>query len=511
MNSANAESRLYQGDCPVIPYFEALSAIPRSSGHERAASDYVAAFARERGYEAVQDESWNLVIRKPASPGYEDAPTVIVQGHLDMVGEKNEGVAHDFLKDPIRLRLEGDFMSAEGTTLGGDDGLAVAFAMALLAAGDAEHPPLEILLTTEEETSMKGARKLDPGLLRGRRMINLDSDREGILYVSSAGGVRAYHTVPVAWAEGAGVGLPGRLRVSGLAGGHSGDDIVHERANACELLGRILDGLRKELPYAVASVRGGLASNAIPREAEACLYVQEVYWDQAETAVRAWEARFRTEYAVADPQVRVTFEAGERRVDLSASHAEQETVSAGTGAEAGPRVFSETSKRALVDSLLLLPNGVLRMDKAIPGLPRTSTNVGVVAMTADGVRFESAARSSLRSELDAVVTRMEALASALDCAFEASDYYPGWPYRMDSQLRDIFRDVYLREHGKPMDVKAVHAGIECGILADKIPGLDAVSYGPDLYAIHTPDERFSISSVERTWRYLLQVLRELKV
>ncbi|MFC3804295.1 aminoacyl-histidine dipeptidase [Cohnella sp. GCM10012308] len=494
MSGENVQSRLYRGECPVIPYFEALSAIPRSSGHEQAASDYVAAFARARGFEAVQDASWNLIIRKPATQGYEQAPPVIVQGHLDMVGEKNEGVAHDFLNDPIRLRVDGEFMTAEGTTLGGDNGLGVAFAMALLDDRGAAHPALEIVLTTEEETSMKGARKLDTALLRGRMLINLDSDREGILYVSSAGGARAYHTVPVAWKEANGAGCAGRLRVWGLVGGHSGDDIVHERANACELLGRVLDGLRKRLPYTIADVRGGLASNAIPREAEASLYVPPAQWAEAEAAVKEWEAHFRAEYAVADPGVSVSFEAG----------------GPGTAqADGAAQVFSEASKSMLVDSLLLVPNGVLRMDKAIPGLPRTSTNVGTVKLTSEGVRFESLVRSSLRSELDAAMSRMEALARAIGCGFEAGDYYPGWPYRMASPLRDVFLDVYARVYGKPMEVKAVHAGIECGILADRIPGLDAVSYGPDLFDIHTPDERFSISSVERTWNYLRQVLQAL--
>lgn len=487
----NATARVYGGTCPVIRHFEALSAIPRSSGHERAASDFVAKFARDRGYEALQDETFNLIIRKPATPGCEHAPTVIVQGHLDMVGEKNEGVVHDFLRDPIRLRVDGDFMTAEGTTLGGDDGLAVAYAMALLDAGDAEHPALEIVLTTEEETSMKGARKLDVGLLTGRTMINLDSDREGILYVSSAGGARVYHTVPVAWTDAAGAGARRRLRIAGLVGGHSGDDIVHERANACELLGRVLNGLRARMPYGLAGVRGGLASNAIPREAEALLYVPEERLAEAERIAAEWAAIFKTEYELADPGIRVSLEP------------------AAASGEDGGRMFTEETKRTAVDSLLLVPSGVMRMDKAIPGLPRTSTNVGVVVTGEDGIRFESATRSSLRSELDAVVSRMEALARSLGCDFASGDYYPGWPYRSSSRLRDVFLDVYAREYGKPMEVKAVHAGIECGILADRLPGLDAVSYGPDLYDIHTPDERFRISSVERTWRYLLLVLRAL--
>ncbi|MBB6674063.1 aminoacyl-histidine dipeptidase [Cohnella nanjingensis] len=493
---ANDQARVYQGDNPVIRYFEDLSAIPRSSGHEQAASDFVARFARARGYEAVQDETFNLIIRKPASPGYEAVPPVIVQGHLDMVGEKKEGVVHDFLRDPIALRVDGEFLTADGTTLGGDNGLAVAFAMALLDAKDAAHPALEILLTTEEETSMKGARKLDVGLLKGRTMINLDSDREGILYVSSAGGVRAYHTAPIVWEDASGAGTPCRVRISGLVGGHSGDDIVHERANACQLLGRVLDGLRKQLPYEIAKVDGGMQSNAIPREAEALLYLAEADRAAAEALVQDWDAVFQAEFALVDPGVRVELASG--------------WPDGAEGTSGGKRKFSEASKRAAVDSLLLVPSGVIRMDKAIPGLPRTSTNVGIVATKEDGVRFESLARSSLRSELDSVVSRMEALAAALGCGFAASDYYPGWPYRIESKLREVFEEVYLREYGQPMEVKAVHAGIECGILADRIPDLDAVSYGPDLYDIHTPDERFRISSVERTWHFLLQVLREIK-
>lgn len=500
----NEAKGLYRGDCPAIRHFEALSAIPRSSGHERAASDFVARFARERGYEVVQDETYNLIIRKPASAGYEDAPPVMLQGHLDMVGEKRDGVVHDFLRDPIKLRIDGDFMAAEGTTLGGDNGLAVAYAMALLDDGEAAHPALEIVLTTEEETSMKGAARLDVGLLSGKTMINLDSDREGILYVSSAGGVRVHHTVPVSWQESPAAGRRCQLTIGGLVGGHSGDDIVHDRANACGLLGRVLDGMRRELPYELAGVRGGLASNAIPREAEAALYIADERLAAAREAAARWEAILRAEYELVDPQLRVAIEPVDEPVD---KHADEPADAA---AAAPGRVFAETAKHAVVDSLLLLPSGVLRMDKAIPGLPRTSTNVGIVAMREDGVRFESLMRSSLRSELDAAVSRAEALARALGCDFAAGDYYPGWPYRTSSRLRDVFQEVYQREYGRPLEVKAVHAGIECGIFADRLPGLDAVSYGPDLFDIHTPDERFSISSVERTWRYLLLVLRELK-
>jgi dipeptidase D len=487
----NAENRKYKGGLKALQLFEELSVIPRGSGNEKAVSDYVADFARERGCKVTQDERHNLIIRKPASPGYESAPVVIFQGHLDMVCEKNKGTEHDFSKDPITFRIDGDFIYAEGTTLGADNGIAVATALAIIDSPELAHPELEILMTTEEETTMGGAFALDVSSLKGRRMINFDSDREGVLFVSSAGGINLYHTVPIGkreWKQEDGEGCT--IVVHGLRGGHSGDDIIHERGNANKLLGRILDDLRRHVPFALANVGGGMKANAIPREAEAVVYIGESAKEEAEKRIRDWSSLLREEFQATDPEVAVELRSGAQ--------------------PANGYVFDEATKAAVVQLLSLIPNGVLSMDKAIPNLVRTSSNLGVVTTNEENVVMQSLARSSLRSQTDDVQRVLKTLAETVGCEFRADSYFPGWPYRPDSELRPVFQEVYERQFGEPLDVKAIHAGLECGVLIGKLPDLDAVSYGPNLYDIHTPQEHLSISSVERSWAFLTAVLSELK-
>ncbi|MFC4101439.1 aminoacyl-histidine dipeptidase [Paenibacillus xanthanilyticus] len=490
------EQPVYTGDSLVLRHFERLSAIPRGSGNEKAISDYVAEFARQRNCEVLQDDRYTLIIRKPAAPGYEAAPPVIFQGHLDMVCEKNKGTEHDFTHDPIRFRLDGDLLYAQGTTLGGDNGIAVATAMAIIDTPDMAHPELEILLTTEEETNMGGAFHLDPSPLKGRMMINFDSDREGILFVSSAGGVNTYHEVPIRWRGGdPNEGQPYTISVKGLKGGHSGDDIIHERGNANKLLGRVLDELRRQTSFALAGVTGGAKVNAIPREAEAALYLDADNLPIAEAGIAELNAILRSEFEASDSGVSVAIAPG---IDESAHPA------------AAGRVFAEETKAAVIRLLTLIPSGVLSMDKAIPNLVCTSSNLGVVATTEEKVVMQSLARSSLRSQTFDVLRIMSTLAETAGCQFRQDDYFPGWPYRADSKLRPVCEKAYERRYGRPLEIKAVHAGLECGVLIEKMPDLDAVSFGPNLYELHTPQEHLSISSVERTWEYLQDVLRELK-
>lgn len=491
-----AGKRKYKGGLKALRLFEELSVIPRGSGNEKAASDYVAEFAKQRGCEVMQDERHNLIIRKPASPGYESAPAVIFQGHLDMVCEKNKGTEHDFSKDPISFRVEDDFIYAEGTTLGADNGIAVATALALIDSPELAHPELEILMTTEEETTMGGAFALDVSPLKGRRMINFDSDREGVLFVSSAGGINLYHTVPIGKrALRQGDGEVYSINVHGLRGGHSGDDIIHERGNANKLLGRVLDDLRRHVPFALASVNGGMKANAIPREAEAVVYLGENAKEEAKKRIGEWSNLLREEFQATDAEVEVALRPG---------------VQSANGTAVNEIVFDDATKAAVIQLLALIPNGVLSMDKAIPNLVRTSSNLGVVTTNEDSVVMQSLARSSLRSQTDDVQRILATLAETVGCEFRADSYFPGWPYRADSELRPVFQQVYERQFGTPLDVKAIHAGLECGVLIGKLPDLDAVSYGPNLYDIHTPQEHLSISSVERSWSFLTAVLSELK-
>ncbi|SFJ40862.1 dipeptidase D [Paenibacillus sp. UNC496MF] len=484
---------VYTGDSRVIRFFEELSRIPRGSGNEKAVSDFVADFARARNCTVLQDDRHNLIIRKPAAPGYERAPIVIFQGHLDMVTEKNKSTVHDFTKDPIRFKIDGDMIYAQGTTLGADNGIAVATAMTIIDSPDMAHPELEILLTTEEETSMGGAFKLDASPLKGRMMINFDSDREGILFVSSAGGINAYHTVPLAWKEaGSFAGEPHTIAVQGLMGGHSGDDIIHERGNANKLLGRVLDDLRRHAAFELAGVGGGMKVNAIPREAEAAVYLDAAAKEAVEARIAELNAILRDEFQASDKGVSITLQAG-----------------FDAGDSAG-RAFADDVKTAVIRLLALIPNGVLSMDKAIGNLVRTSSNLGVVSVNETHVVMQSLARSSVRSQTDDVVRTMATLAEAVGCEFRTDHYFPGWPYRADSKLRPVIEAAYDKRFGKPIEIKAIHAGLECGVLIEKMPDLDAVSFGPNMYEIHTPDEHLSISSVERTWAFLEDVLAALK-
>ncbi|WP_206109153.1 aminoacyl-histidine dipeptidase [Paenibacillus sp. HB172176] len=493
---------VYMGDNKVLQHFEQLSKIPRGSGNEKAVSDYVADFARARGCEVLQDEHDNLIIRKPASKGCEAAPTVIFQGHLDMVCEKNKSTVHDFTKDPIRFRIEGDIIYAEGTTLGGDNGIAVATALAIMDSPELQHPELEILMTTEEETSMGGAFQLDASPLKGRMMINFDSDREGILFVSSAGGVNLYHELQLAWEgrEDAESTSPYTISVQGLMGGHSGDDIIHERGNANKLLGRVLDDLRRHVEFELAGLTGGMKVNAIPREAEALVYLSKEGKETAAARIAQLNHILQDEFQASDRDIKVVLQAGFESEGAAAEAAQ---------ANAGRRLTEEI-KQKVISLLLLIPNGVLSMDKHMDNLVRTSSNLGVVAMTENHIAMRSLARSSVRSQIDVVVNEMEALADAIGCEFRKDQYFPGWPYRAESRLRPIFEEVYARRFGKPLEIKAIHAGLECGVLIEKLPELDAVSCGPNLFDIHTPQEHLSISSVERTWGFLQEVLKELK-
>jgi dipeptidase D len=328
-------------------------------------------------------------------------------------------------------------------------------------------------------------------------MINFDSDREGILFVSSAGGINLYHTVQANWQEKSpGASDPYTISVQGLTGGHSGDDIIHERGNANKLLGRVLEDLRRHADFALAGVSGGMKVNAIPREAEAAIYLSQEGKAAAEARIAELNRILRDEFQTNDAGVSVVLQAG--------------WEADGAAAASSGKVLSDKAQAAVIRLLALIPSGVIGMDKAIPNLVRTSSNLGVVTTGEQEIVMQSLARSSLRSQTDYVVRSMETLAETVGCGFRQDSYFPGWPYRADSKLRPVFEAAYERQFDKPLEIKAIHAGLECGVLIEKMPDLDAVSYGPNLYEIHTPQEHLSISSVERTWTFLQDVLRDIK-
>ncbi len=457
----------------------------RKSRADRAISDFLVAFARQHQLEVVQDEVLNVIIKKPATAGYERVPTVILQGHMDMVCEKNSGVEHDFETEPLRLRIKDDMLYATDTTLGADNGIAVAYALALLASTDIPHPALEVVITSEEETTMRGALMVDPQHFRGRILINLDSEAEGKLLVSSAGGIQANHLLPVRRVAADPADAAYRLTVRGLRGGHSGASIDQGRGNANKLLGRVLHDLSIHFSYALAEVSGGQKSNAIPREADAVLLLPPEDYPDLEAKLAEWNRIVKNELRVADPHVELSI-----------------TKSAQRYAE----VFSEDTKLRVIAALVLVPNGVLSMSNDIAGLVESSTNLGVVTTSAAEVRLVSEVRSSLKSLKEQTVAQMKMIATVLGCECTTTAEYPEWPYNPDSRIRPLFVKVYREKYGSEPEVIAIHAGLECGIFGEKLPGLDMVSIGPDMYDVHTPDEHLSISSAIRTWDYLLEVL-----
>ena len=467
----------------VFDYFEQLCAIPHGSGNTAAVSDWLMAFGAEHGLEAHRDAAGNVILASPAAPGYEDAPTVILQGHTDMVCEQAPDCAKDMAREGLDLAVEGDLVYARGTTLGGDDGIAVAMMMAVLADREMPRPRVEGLFTVDEEVGMLGAAALDASPLRGRTLINLDSEEEGIFTVSCAGGNVTCCVLPVRREPFAGTAL--RLRVSGLQGGHSGVEIHKGRGNADMLLGRVLFAARGA-DLRLVSLRGGTKDNAIPREAEAVL----VAADEAafRTACAGMDALLKDEYRVTDPAVAVTVEA----------------------AECGDLPMAKAPTERTVCMLTCLPNGPQTRSADIPGLVQASLNLGILESDGESVSASFCVRSSVASQEDMLTDRLACLMGQLGGSAEVSDHYPGWAYRPDSPLREKMVEVFRRLYGREPAIEAVHAGLECGMLAEALPGLDCVSMGPDLEEVHTCRERLHIASVQRTWDFLREVLKELR-
>lgn len=457
----------------VFHYFEEICAIPHGSGDTARISDYCVDFANRHGLWVQQDELGNVMIRKAAAAGYETHPPVILQGHLDMVCEKAAECSIDFATDGLAVDTDVEWVFAHGTTLGGDDGIAVAMALAILEANDLCHPPLEVLFTVDEETGMYGAEGLAPNCLAGRRLINIDSEEEGVLTVSCAGGARAEIILPLTYAP---VEAPSYyVRVDGLQGGHSGVEIDKGRLNANVVMGEFL----KTLDCRIVSVNGGLKDNAIPVLCEAIVTSDE---DVASAA-----AAFAVAHRVAgDPHLTIT--------------AESTIADVAMDAESTCRV---------VDFLTTVPNGVQAMSEDISGLVQTSLNLGILTTDGNTLCASFAVRSSVNEEKAALLDRLAEVAAVYGGTYSSHGHYPAWEYAKESHLRDVMCRVWEQQTGNAPAVVAIHAGLECGLLCEKLEGLDAVSIGPDMQDIHTCRERLSIASTKRVYDYLLEVLRQL--
>ncbi|MBE6071292.1 MAG: aminoacyl-histidine dipeptidase [Clostridium butyricum] len=473
----------------IFKYFSEISKIPRGSGNEKAISDYLLKFGQRLGFESIQDNANNIIIKKPATNGYENAPTVIIQGHMDMVCEKNKDKEHDFTKDPIELVVKDDYIYANGTTLGADDGIAVAYAMAILDSNDIAHPALEVLITSDEEAGMSGAMALSPEHINGKIVLNLDNEEEGKLLVSCAGGIRTKSTLAIEWNNKKQDAKEFAIDIKGLKGGHSGMEIHLGKGNSNKIIGRILKNISNEIHFNLVSLDGGSKNNAIPREASAIISIDENDKDKLLSIISKITEELKNEFAVKDPDLSV--DVNEVTSEIS-------------------KVFSDDTTNRVVNLLYMYPNGVNTESADIKGLVESSTNIGVVTTENDEVAFDSAVRSSVFSLREDIVEKIKCITELTGGKFTSNAGYPEWPYKADSKIREICKDVFKKMYNKDAEIVAIHAGVECGLFKEKLGDLDMISFGPDLYDVHTPNEHMSISSVRRCYEYLLEVLKEIK-
>lgn len=470
----------------VFKFFNEMNQIPRGSKNEKGVSDWLVAFAKERNLEVIQDKSLNVIIRKPATKGYENSPTVVIQGHMDMVCEKEEHSNHDFMKDPIEFIVDGDMLRANKTTLGADDGIAVAMGLAILDSKDISHGPIELLLTTEEEVGMGGAENLDPKNITGRKLINIDSEEEGILLVSCSGGVRVNLNVPFKRENNEDECF--EIVIDGLQGGHSGMEIHKQRGNANKLMARILDEALEKLDINLVNINGGAKMNAIPRSCKAVITCKSKE-DKVEELIKKWQGILSSELSIEDKDVKV--------IARKTSKAD--------------KCFTKDSTTRVITAILLIPNGVQTMSMAIDGLVQSSSNVGIVITNENTVELESAVRSSVSTLKEEIIRRTEAIANMCNGTLSKEADYPAWEYKENSELRNVCEQVYKEEFNKEVKISAIHAGLECGLFGGKFEdSMDMISMGPDTFDVHTPKEHVSIPSIDRTYQYLIAVLKKLK-
>ena len=474
----------------VFKYFEEISSIPRKSGDPKRISDYLVEFAKKNNLDFIQEACGNVIIRKPSYQGYEKIGTVMLQGHMDMVCEKNNDVNHNFDTDPIELVVKDDFLYANNTTLGADNGIALAFALAILADNSLKHPSLEAVFTVDEETTMLGANELATQNLNASYMINLDTENEDELLLSCAGGAKSLLKLPVEYTALHGDALNSIIKVKGLKGGHSGIDIDKNRGNSNIIMGRILYELNGRVNFEIVSINGGAKNNAIPRECNASIVINEKSKLELEDIVKIVEKEIKNELKGIDDDFKIEIEYTNNKIS---------------------KVLSTISKQKLIDILMLYSTGVMQMSLDIKGLVETSNNLGVVITDEENklITFNCAIRSSIDSQVQYIIKKHEAIANLTGATLVIESVYPGWKYNKNSKLRKIFADTYEQIYSKPMKQEAIHAGLECGIMSKKMPDLDIISFGPNMYDIHTPNEHLSISSTQRTYKYLLKGLENM--
>lgn len=470
----------------VFQYFEKICSIPHGSRNVEKISNYLVSFAKEHGLKYRQDEKYNVIIWKDGSTGYEQSEPLIIQGHMDMVAVKTADCEKNLETDGLDLEIDGDYLQAKGTSLGGDDGIAVAYALAILDDDSLAHPPIEAVFTVDEEIGMLGADYMDASDLKGRLFLNIDSEDEGVFTVSCAGGVMAVCTIPGKKEDAEGSVI--RISLKDFRGGHSGVEINKGRYNANVVMGRLLMTVQKKADVRLVTINGGEKDNAIANFCEAKILVVKEQEQQVCDCLKETFAIISKECHVTDPDALMELET----------------------AETAAQVFDEESTNRVILALVHMPNGIQRMSSEIEGLVQTSLNLGVLQTVEDHVDFSWAVRSSSGDEKQYVLDKIISLAKLLGCSVTTQGAYPGWDYLEDSRLRKIMIEAYKEQYGEEPVVEGIHAGLECGLFASKLKGLDAVSIGPQMHHIHTTEERLSISSTLRTWNLIVRTLELLK-
>lgn len=481
-----SEIRTLDPKC-VFTYFDEICAVPRSSKHNEKISEYLVNFAKNHNLEYYQDEVGNVIIYKGATPGYETAEPVMLQGHMDMVAACAEGVEHDFENDPLEVYIEDDCIKAKGTTLGADNGIAIAMALSMLASDRFDHPALEVVITVDEEIGMLGAEALHGSKISARRIINLDSEEEGVITVGCAGAADVKTTFLADREHKKGVLY--RYTLDGLQGGHSGQDIHRERGNAIDLTSRVLLNCLEDARLNIITMKGGSVTNSIRDKVTGEILVHPDDCVAFERRVRLITAELRSEYLISDPDLRVVTEkVGDTEAD----------------------VLTTESQIRILKYLFTVPTGVHHMSSALPGIVETSMSNGILIIEDDVIEVDAMIRSSVESRRKNLSYRVNMIAEAYGGKCEFSGEYSAWEFNTNSELLDICVDTYERHFGRTPEVGAVHAGLECGKWAEKFGAIDAVSIGPDMWEVHSPNERLSIVSTARTWEYLKDILASCK-
>jgi len=468
-------------------FFEEISQIPRCSQYEEQIREYLENFAKTNNLAYKTDQVGNIVIKKSGTRGFEGSKPIVLQGHMDMVCEKNQNIEHDFSKDPISLKVKGDWITADNTTLGADNGIAMAFSLAILESHEIDHGPIEALFTVDEESGLTGALHLDPSILDGTALINLDSEEEGILYIGCAGGVTTSGWIPIEWSPTPNDYTYHRLTITGLRGGHSGGDIDKSRGNAIKFGTRILWNLLEKIDVRIATINGGGKHNAIPRELFLSFIVPRAQKDNMLNIYNSIRKNISEEYSEIEPGLQINLE---------------ETL------DPPQKVLSPKATFKTVNCLFMMPHGVDKYSHTIPGMVETSTNLAAVELLDYEVHVVTSQRSSRTSKRDNMANRITAVLRCPGARVSYSSIYPAWTADPDNPLVDLTRDAYKELFGKAPQITAIHAGLECGVIGERCPNMRMISLGPDLQDVHTPNERLNIKSVGRIWDLLLLVLRK---